>query len=177
MKSRLQTPELAASSRVPRVTVWYEDLAAALRANLLCEELIRTGALPKRFETEFWRFDFLSIAAQARAAREMAVRSELMIISAQRQNSFSYEVEMGVNMWMQTNPKRTYALAVLLGGNEVESVYSRVLLAQWWHRARQQDIAMYCDLPEWRRYSTNLSQFMLPRVEWQSRSRLKAAYA
>jgi hypothetical protein len=148
MKSRLE--HLMGSDLQPaRITILYEDLPTALRANALIECPCYWNQLTEESETEFWRFDLLGDVAQRKAAVKMANHSRLVVLSALNQNSIQPAVEHCVNAWLESRAQHAGAFAVLFAHPNSISRYGRAMVADWWRRATEQRMKFYCDLPEW----------------------------
>lgn len=148
MKSRLGNllePDLQPA----RVTILYEDLPTALRANALIECPCYWNELTEACETEFWRFDLLADVTQRKAAVKMASHSRLVVLSALNQNSIKPAVENCINAWLEARAHQPGAFAVLFAHPNSISRYGRTTVANWWRRANEQRMKFYCDLPEW----------------------------
>ena len=148
MKSRLERL-VEAELQPARITILYEDLPAALRANALIECPCYWNELTEESETEFWRFGLLADVSQRKAAVKMATHSRLVILSAQNQNSLQPAVEHCVNAWLESRAHQPGAFAVLFAQPNSISRYGRAVVANWWQRAHEQRMKFYCDLPEW----------------------------
>jgi len=147
MKSRLEI--LESDFQPAHITVLYEDLATALRANALLECPFYCNQFTEDSKTEFWRFDLLKDASQRRAAVRMAERSRLVVVSALSQNSIQPAVESCVSAWLEARAHQPGALAVLFSDPNGVSRYGRTTVTSWWQKANEQRMRFYCDLPEW----------------------------
>jgi hypothetical protein len=152
MKLRLTTPS-PPDFRPIRITVLYQDLSSALRANVVLNE---ADAGNMNAETEFWRFDFLNQAGQRKAAVRMAARSRLVVLSARDQNGLGAEVEDCINTWLLGRRRGLRGFVLLLADANSGSMRSRLLITNWWRAAKEQGMEFYCDLPEWRSHSADL---------------------
>src|SRR6188768_3125227 len=105
MKSRLGSL-LESDLQPARITILYEDLPTALRANALTECPCYWNEPTEETRTEFWRFDLLSDVTQRKAAVRMASHSRLVVLSALNQNSIQPAVEHCVNAWLESRTQR-----------------------------------------------------------------------
>lgn len=145
MKSRLEN--LLESD--PRITVLFQDLPTALRANALIECPCSWNELTEDSKIEFWRFDLLADVSQRKAAMRMANRSRLVVLSALNQYSIQPAVEHCVNAWLEARAHQPGAFAVLFAEPNSITRCGREIVANWWRRANEQRMKFYCDLPEW----------------------------
>jgi len=148
MKSRLGNL-LESDLQPARVTILYQDLPTALRANALIECPCYWNELTEESKTEFWRFDLLAEVSQRKAAVKMASQSRLVVLSALDQDSIQPAVENCINAWLEARVHQAGAFAILFANPNSVSRHARAVVANWWRRANEQRMKFYCDLPEW----------------------------
>lgn len=121
MNSAAATQEVATSEATlnaawPELTVhiFYEDLAAGLRAKQTLDLLESQLPVSGGMRVQFWRFDLLNEPALREEVANAAMGADLVLLSAHGQHGLPEDVSVWIREWLGRRTDEPPALVVLL---------------------------------------------------------------